>query len=495
VVPETGRAASALAALHASVSGYPGAGDLAGARGALAAQLGFDPLDPDALADAGVDPRRGSALALLDAPGARDGAPAALVVLPARDGPKLERLLARLAGDRLGATERTPERQGAVSAVVFRRPGASVALLSYVLVDRTALVSTHPAGPALVTAAATLAPAASLAEHPGWKVARAALGEEVAAIAFAPAGSRLLDGLWAFKDGVALGVAAAPDRLTARLAMLLGAREPSFRALAAEGRGADLVARLDPAAPLAARWDGDFAALGRKLVPVIAARDRAWLERRGVDLQRDLFSVLAPGGAVALSLPSRLSLGGLTADAARTDPLRAVEFEAVLPVQPGPDTAAAAERLARAAGAPRRHRAGDDGVVRVKTPSGEIAWRLDAARGRLVAAGGSPGRLEALLARLDGDAQGWKAATPGAQAALEGGLGGLALDAPRLVAAVRALPGEAFGEGPTGFVMRSMVERVIEPAASLAAVSLRADLAPGALRLDLVVEAGAGEGR
>jgi hypothetical protein len=133
--------------------------------------------------------------------------------------------------------------------------------------------------------------------------------------------------------------------------------------------------------------------------------------------------------------------------------------------------------------------------VRIRTPSGEIAWRLDLAAGRLVAAGGRPGRLEALLARLDGDAAGWKPATPAAKAALEGGLGGVALDAPRLVAAVRALPDEAFGGGPSGFVMRSLVERAIEPAARLAAVSLRAELVPGALRLDLEVEAAPEEDR
>ena len=498
IVPDTGRAATALAALHATVSGFPGAGDLAGSRGALAAQLGFDPLDPDALSDAGVDARRGAAVALLDAPGAQPGeVPATLVVLPAGDAPKLERLLARLAKDRLGATERSSEPRGGVSAVVFRRPGGSPAALSYVLVQRTALLTTHPSGPDLVAAAATLAPPASLGEHSGWKLARAALGEQVAAVAFVPAGSRLLEGLWAFKDGMALGVSASPNRLSARLAMLLGAREPSFRALAADGRGAALVSRLDPTAPLVARWDGDFAALGTKLVPMLSQRDRALLERHGLDLQRDLFSLLAPGGAVALSLPAHLSLGELTAEATRKDPLRAVEFEAVFPVRPGADAAAAAGRLAKAVGAQRPHVRGrgharpppDDGVVRVRTPSGEIAWKLDLAAGRLVAAGGRPGRIDALLARLAGSEPGWKARTPTAEAALSGGLGGVALDAPRLVAAVRALPDEAFGGGPSGFVMRSIVERAIDPAARLAAASLRAELAPGTLRLDLDAEA------
>jgi len=495
VVPEAGRAAEELAALHSSISGFPGVGELAGARGALAAQLGFDPLDPEALADAGVDPGRGAAIALLDRPGPRgEPAGATLVVLPAADAPKLERLLARLARDRLGATERRAETHHGIAAVVFHRPGVTAPALSYAVVERTALLTTHPSGPALVAEAATLAPAASLAGDPGFLKSRAALGERVAAIAFVPAGSRILQGTWALGDGFAIGVSAGPGRLGARVAVLLGAREPSFRALAADGHAAALVARLDPSAPLAARWDGDFAALGKKLVPMIGARDRAWLVRRGIDLDRDLFAVLAPGGALALSLPARLALGGLTAEATRADPLRAAEFEAILPFRPGTDVGAAAERLARAVGAARRGRGSEDGVARLQTASGEIAWKVDAARAHLVAAGGRPGRIDALLARLGDGAAGWKAPTPSAEAALSGGLGGAALDAPRLVAAVRALPDEAFGSGPSGFVLRALVERVVDPAERLAAISLRAELAEDALLLALDVEARAGSG-
>jgi hypothetical protein len=491
VVPAAGRAAEALAALHASVSGFPGAGELAGARGALAAQLGFDPLDREALADAGVDPRRGAAVALLDEPGSRGGpARASLVVLPASDAPKVERLLARIARDRLGATERVAESQGGVAAVVFRRPGTTAPALTYAVVDRTTLLTTHPSGPALVAGAAALEPAASLAESPGWKIARAALGDGVAAVAFVPAGSRLLAGVWPLADGVGLGLSAASGRLTARAAVLLGAREASFRALAADGRAAPHVARLDPEAPLVARWDGDFATLGRKLVPMIGARDRERLARRGVDLERDLFGVLAPGGALALSVPAWLALGGLTGETARTDPLRALEFEAILPYREGADPAAAAERLARAVGAARRGRGPETDVARLATPSGEIAWKVDREAGRILAAGGRPGRIDALAARLAGGAgPGWKAPTADAGAALSGGLGGAALDVGRLVASVRALPDEAFGTGPSGFVMRSLVERVVEPAARLAAVSLRAELADGALVVALDVEA------
>jgi hypothetical protein len=491
VVPATGRAAEELAALHASISGFPGAGELAGARGALAAQLGFDPLDREALADAGVDPRRGAAVALLERPPARgQPASASLVVLPASDAPKVERLLARIARDRLGATERAAETHGGVTAVVFRRPGTPAPALTYAVVDRTTLLTTHPSGPGLVATAAALEPAASLAGSAAWKTARAALGERAAALVFVPAGSRLLEGAWPLADGIALGLSAGPGRLLARAAVLLGAREPSFRALAADGRAAPQVGRLDPGAPLVARWDGDFSALGRKLVPMVGAGDRARLERRGVDLQRDVFDVLAPGGALALSVPAWLALGGLTAESTRTDPLRALEFEAILPYREGVDPAPGAERLARALGAARRGRGDDAGIARLSTPSGEIAWHVDREARRLVAAGGKPGRIDALLARIAGEGgAGWKAPTGDAGEALSGGLGGATLDVGRLVASIRALPDAAFGTGPSGFVMRSLVERIVEPAARLAAVSLRADLADGALVLALDVEA------
>ena len=487
VVPEAGRAARELSELHATVAGFPGAAELAGARGTLAAQLGFDPLDPEALADAGLDPRRGAALATLEArPGAAPSPRNVLVVLPVGDAPKLEGLFLRLARERLGATERTADHRGEVSVVVLRAPGGGAPALAWAIVQGTALLCAGPGGPSVVAEAAALAPEAALADFAPWKTARAALGDGTAAVQWVPPGSALLDRLWAFKDGIALGISASPGRLTVRAAMLLGAREPSFRALAAGGSGGKLVARLDPGAQLAARFDGDFAALGKKLVPVVPAAERARLSAAGVDLERDLFGALAPGSAVALSLSPRLDLAGLTARAVRADPLRAVEFEALLPVK---DPQAAEAASARIAAAARGRRA--DGAWRIRTPSGEIAWRVDAAARRIAAAGGRPGRLEALLARADGG--GWRPPSEAAAAALTGGLGGAALDPPRVVSAVRAMPEEAFGTGPSGFVMRSLVDRLVEPASRLAAVSFRADLAAGALVLALDVEARRGE--
>jgi len=491
VVPETGRAARELAALHATLAGFPGAADLAGARTALAAQLGFDPLDPAGLADAGIDPARGAALAWLDRSGAPSGT-AALLVLPVGDGPKLERLLARLARERLGAEVRAAEHHGGGDAIVFRRAAGQPAALAYLVTGRNALVASGPASPALVAEAAALPEAGALSAAAGWIAARTALGDR-AALAFLPAGSPLLAGRWQVRDGLGLGVSAGAGRLGAAVAVLLGPREPSFRALAAGGAAARVLARLDPRAPLALRWDGDFAALGAKLVPMLPADDRRRLEARGLD-PLEPFGLLAPGAAAVLSLAPDLELASLTPEAVRADPLRLVRVEAVAEVK-DPERALALSR--KLAPPPRRGRgapAPADGTFRIATPRGEIAWRLDGTR--LALAGGPAGSLDTLLARLGGEGPGWTASAPGpaGAGALAGGLGSAVLDPQRLVASVRALPDEAFGTGPSGFVVRSVVDRFAEPASRLASVSLRAELAPGALVLALEAEAQAGEG-
>jgi hypothetical protein len=218
-----------------------------------------------------------------------------------------------------------------------------------------------------------------------------------------------------------------------------------------------------------------------------------------VDLEKDLVEGLAPGAAVALSLSPRLELAALDADAVRVDPVRVVELDAVLPVKPGAEAAVA--RAAQAlAGASRPRRAGAREAPaalagRLVTPSGEVAWRLDREAGRLLVAAGAPGRLEALEARLAGEGEGFRPPTPAAEEALRGGLGGLAVDVQRLVASVRSLPDEAFGTGPSGFVVRSVVGRIVEPAARLSAMSAEADLAPGALVVAVEVEAREGARR
>lgn len=505
VVPEAGRAARELAALHAAVAGFPGGAELVQSRGTLAAQLGFDPLDPKALRDAGIEPRRGAAIASYPLPGRGAADPARLLVLPVGDAAKLDALFARIARDRLGAVQRASETRGTVSITTFATaPGATPAL-AYAVVERTALLAAGPLAAEVVAGAAARPPPESLAEAAPWKTARRALGDRYAAILFVPPGSRRLAGEWALKDGVALATSGGAEGVRLGAAVLLGDREASFRALAANGAAAGLVARLDPRAPLAGRFDGDFSALGRKLLPLLPARERARLAARGIDPQHDVLDLLAPGAAIALSLPPSLDLAAVSEEAVRADPLLVGHFEAVLPVRDAAAAAALSERIAprravrakpprggpRAVAAnpgPSAPAATDPATWRVVTPSGEIAWTVDAEARRIVAAGGPPGALDALRARLGGAGPGFEPPTRASAAALQGGLGGAVLDPRKLVASVRALPDDAFGTGPSGFVVRSVVDRFLEPAARLAALSAEAELAPGALLVSLDVE-------
>lgn len=485
VVPRLDAATPQVSALLDTAAAFPGAGDLAGWRAAATAQLGFDPLDRRSLSGAGIDPARGAGFA------------SGTLVLPVRDAALLADVLARIARDRLGAPERGRERRGAVEIVTFR-PAAGgphrdgrPASLSYAVVDgATAILAPGPQGPELVAAAAALAPEASLAGSAAWKTARAALGDGHTAFAFVPPGSPLLAGAWGVRDGLAAGLSGGGARLRVVLAVLLGDRAPGFRALA--GAGAAPASRLDPDAALAGAWHGDPAALGKKLVPFLGPRERARLAAAGLDAQRDLFELLAPGAAAAVSLAPGLDVASLSEERLRADPLRLLQFEGVATVRDADRARAVSERIAAAAArrGPRKGAPAEGTTWRVTTPSGEIAWRLDGAR--LAVAGGAPGRLDRLLARL-GSGDGFRAPTRDAAAALEGGLGGAVLDVPRLVASVRALPDDAYGTGPNAFVMRSVVERFAAPADRLAAISVRAELAEGALLVAIEAETRAGE--
>jgi hypothetical protein len=172
----------------------------------------------------------------------------------------------------------------------------------------------------------------------------------------------------------------------------------------------------------------------------------------------------------------------LSEAAFRADPLRALQFEAVVRLRDPAAAQAVSTRLARGGGPPWR----------IASAAGEFAWRIDG--DRLAIVGGEAGDLDRLVARLDGGGGGgYRPRSEAAGDALEDGLGGLVVDPANLVAQARALPASAFGTGPSGFVLRSVIERVLEPASRLTAISARAELVEGTLRVALEVEAPASQ--
>jgi hypothetical protein len=479
IVPELARAAREAAALHRAASAFPGMAEVAGARAAVAAQLGLDPLDPQALEANGVDADRGAAVAwLLPGPGAPDREGTQLLVLPVADAGKLDALLARLARERLGAGVRAEEDGAGRKVITFRVAAGAPAALAWSLAEGTALVVPGAGGPEAVAAAARRGREASLAGNAAWDRARRALGDDRAVILWAPPGSPAIPRDWPLHGGVAAGLTGSDARLRAVVAVLLGEREAQVRSLAAQrGGGAALASRVDPRAAVVARFDGDPATLGRLALPYLPARERARFAALGLDLQRDLFDQALPGAAGAISLNPGLRVATLSEAAFRAEPLRAIRFEAAARLRDPEAARAISARLARGGGPPWR----------IASSAGEFAWRIDG--DRLAIVGGDPGDLDRFVARLDGDGGGYRPRSDAARGALDGGVGGAVLDPANLVAQARNLPSSAFGTGPSGFVLRSVIERVLEPAGRLTALSVRADLVEGALRVALEVEA------
>jgi len=406
----------------------------------------------------------------------------------------------------MGAADRVASRVQGREVVTFRRDAASPPALAYALAGAHALVAAGGAGAEAVAAAAALPEERSLLRSPAWTRARDAVGGGYAATVAVPPGSPLAADLRAARDGAAVGLRGDASSLGVRVALLLSPeREAWWRGLrggAPEPEGApaggggapapagsrDPVASLAPDTALVLRWGGDPAAASR-LAPWLPAGVVPALAAAGVDLERDVLPALGPGGAAGLSLAPTFTVAEFSSprfDVRHTDPFRVVRLEASVPVRDEARLRALLDRLRKAGGrtgvkvAPRPAPAGGWTVS-----WGASTLGLALSGGRLLAAGGAD-RLPPLEARAAAGG-GYAPGTPPARAALEGGLGGAVLDVGHLARSVAGLPEEAYGTGPNAFVVRSLVARYLEPAASLATISARLDLAPGAARLDLEV--------
>jgi hypothetical protein len=489
-VPALGNASRGVGALYRTVAQAPPAAQLGEVHAAVRAQLGFDPLDPRGLEQAGVDPGGAAAAAL-----ATGGPP--LLVLPVLDVARLDATLARLARDRMGAGDRLATKARGIEVVVFRRDAGSPPALSYTLAGPHAVVSAGAQGAEAVAAAAAMPEERSLARSPSWRRAREAVGDGYLATVAVPPGSPAAADVRVARDGAALGLRCDATTLGLRLALLLAPdRDAWWQGLRAGGGGAPGAPAGDPGAALPAdaalvlRWAGDPSA-ARRLLPWLPPGTADALAAAGVDPERDVFPALGPGAALALSLAPTFTVAEFSSprfDVRRTDPFRVLRLEAVLPVRDAARLRAALGRLQKAAA-----RTGVKVVPR-GPPAAPAGWTLSwgtatlglsLAGDRLLVAGGADG-LRALEARAASGA-GYAAPTPPARAALAGGLGGAVLDVGHLVHSVAALPEEAYGTGPNAFVMRSLVGRYLEPAESLATVSARLDLSPGAAVVDLEV--------
>jgi hypothetical protein len=252
--------------------------------------------------------------------------------------------------------------------------------------------------------------------------------------------------------------------------------------------GREELARLPAGLLAAGRFGGDPAALARRISYLLTPGQAARLARARIDPVRDLAAHLAPGTAAGLWLAPTFDMAAVSGDvaAAARDPFRLVHVAGIQRVRDPQGLRAGLDRLARAGpslGVKIASRAPHGGAAwSARVGGGEVAWALEGER--LLFAGGA-GRLEAL--RAGGDD--WKPPTASARSALTSGAAAAVLDFGALVESFGALPAEAFGTGPDGFVMRALAGRLLEPASHLAAASLRLEVLPAAARLDLEIEA------
>jgi hypothetical protein len=249
------------------------------------------------------------------------------------------------------------------------------------------------------------------------------------------------------------------------------------------------LARLPAGLFAAGRFGGDPAALARRITYLLSPPQAARLQRAKLDPVRDLAAYLSPGGAAGLWLAPTFDMAAVSGGvaAAARDPFRLVHVAGIQRVRDGERLRAGLDRLARAGPSlglriASRALPGGAATWSTRVGGGQVAWALDGQR--LFFAGGA-GRLEALRA----GGEGWKPPTAAARAALSSGGAAAVLDLGALVRDFGALPPEAFGTGPDGFVLRALADRFLEPASHLVAASLRLEVLAAAARIDLEIEA------
>ncbi|HET6923061.1 MAG TPA: hypothetical protein VFI16_07935, partial [Anaeromyxobacteraceae bacterium] len=379
VIPGLGQAARQLGAVYRTLVTVPAAAPLADAYAALKAQLGFDPLEPRGLEEAGLDPAGGAALSF-----SRGRPPVA--VLPVADLGRFDATARRLAHDRMGAGRRVATMGSGHQVIAYRRDAAAPIALVYAVAGRYALVATGADALAAVTAAASLEESRSLWKSAAWAEAREALGPGYPALAFAPARSPAMADLPAARDGAALGVRAGGGGLGVRLALRLAPdRAPGWAALAGAGseaaRSAGLAeARLvAPDAALAVRWGGDLAALWGRAHPWMPARLTRALGSARLDLESELLSGLGPGAALSLSMAPTFTLAEFTStspDLRRADPFRLLRLEIAARVRDPARVRAFSARVAQAAPRFGARVAACGAAWTLAYGKGQLAWSL-----------------------------------------------------------------------------------------------------------------------
>lgn len=441
-------------------------------------QVGVDLRSRQAMEAAGIDPSRGAGVAFL-------GGPQAFSVLGMKDEKALTETFARLARDRLGASERAEQKVPGGTLITFSRPTASEPSLGVLLTEDYALL-----GPGAMVARlsgfATLTPDKSLAEEPLLSASLKRLPTARDFYAFLPGGAGLL-----VPAGTTQAVTLVGSLGERTVSVKLDAPWPGGEdALAAfrPQKSTELLGYLPEDSFLMMRYQGDPGHLSG-VWPYLAGSSVARaVQESGFDVKAELFDRLEPGIVAGVSLSPSVQLGaGLPSfDPRRTNPFRYVQLAAV---GKGKDAAGVASMLEQLPPVARRF--GAD--IQPSDINGQRVYLTSYARGEgthlasvgdkvLLAAPRT--RLESMLPRLAG-APGASPVAEELRGALEEPVVGAVLDLRRLAEAVKALPSEAWGIG--GFAIKATTVRFLDATDDLRAVTLGLSEKDKALQVELTL--------
>jgi hypothetical protein len=442
VVPDLGALGDRLRALEGlKVAGFAaqlqGFGTAQEWVGGFLGQVGLDLRSREALVAAGVDASRGAAAAW-----SPDGAVLAVAV---QDAAKLEALLGKLARSRLGAS--APVKSGALTTW-SRADGAPV--LGLLQVEGAGLVASGTAATRL-EGWGRLPAEQSLARDAAFASACKRLGGTALAWARVPPGTRWGEPRAAEVPGMTAALRASADSLSVEVELDAVPAGWDAAALAAAGGAQPPFAALPRDAVAWAWYGGDPTRLKVLAETLLGERGRRALEAASVQLESGLLGSVHPGLAASLSVAPSIQFGAVPElDVRRTNPFRYVHVvgaarvkdapavERLLEVLPGvaPSFGARMERAQRAGRA----------VLLSSYSQGE-GLHLAVHEGRVIAASPESRLLEALGgAGQAGTQAGTGMPAPAQQEAQRWPLA-VVVDLHRLAAAVRALPGDAWGPG------------------------------------------------
>ncbi|MHB8417112.1 MAG: hypothetical protein ACYDCL_03485 [Myxococcales bacterium] len=468
--------------LARAVARFPEGEMASGLLDALAAQLGFDPRNPKALAAAGIDGARSAAAVWEETAGLHghsDGGEPWLA-LPLTDRGRFEETVSRLAASRLGADRKS--RRGEVT--IFSGAEGPAAALAFS--GGYGLVAQGAEGADELARALARKRNEGLGGDPVFHQAAQKLGSDWDLEWHLPASSPYLPARLPHGGSFAAALSFRNGRLAARLVAMLSVAEGAEISGFAMTAGQSLVGLLPPENPVFARLGGNLALLGGAWDALVPPAIAEALAQAKIDAHKEVFENLEPGVVLSLGLAPHMDLSAMPSlDPRRADPFRFVTLAAFGKLR---DPKAALATLGKLRSLPpglgvtvERRRIADTDVATFHYQFGD--GPSVAITGDTLAVTGGEGEMEAALARISGKSPGYQP-PPWMRGPLLGRVSdGAVLDPQALRQSVEAIPASAY-VGLTGLTLRSLVRRFSAPLLWLGPLTATVDVAPDSVVAD-----------